>query len=214
MNESGFATMPVTYLDIGLAAVMLISGLLAMVRGFVREVLAIASWGLAAFAAYVGFPRLTPFLKPYISNDMVAQLAAVGAIFIGVLIIVSVITVRISDAILDSKVGIIDRTLGLGFGFARGLLIMVVAYLFFVNLVPESGRPDFVKNAKSLPVLEQTGKWLLTILPPDGAETILARLKKAKPEGADQGPVSDEEVLKQLGSPAAGGAAPAAQPKR
>ncbi len=202
--------MPVTYLDIGLAAVMLISGLLAMVRGFVREVLAIASWALAAFAAYAGYPRVTPFLKPYISNDMVAQIAAVGAIFLVVLLVVSVITIRISDAILDSKIGVIDRTLGLGFGLARGLLIMVVAYLFFVNLVPESGRPDFVKNAKSLPVLDQTGKWLLSILPPDGAETILARIKKAKPDGAvEQGPVSGSEDTTQQGTPA-----PAGQPRR
>ncbi len=51
--------------------------------------------------------------------------------FIGTLIVVSIITVRISDMILDSRIGALDRNLGFLFGLARGLLIIVVAFLFF-----------------------------------------------------------------------------------
>ena len=42
--------MPITWLDILLLSVMLISGILAMIRGFMREVLSIAAWGAAAVA--------------------------------------------------------------------------------------------------------------------------------------------------------------------
>ena len=62
----------------------------------------------------------------------------------------SIITVRISDMILDSRIGALDRTLGFLFGLGRGLIIVVVAFMFFAWLVPAAKQPDGVRNAKSL----------------------------------------------------------------
>ena len=107
-----------SYLDLGLIGVILVSALLAMLRGFTREVLAIVSWGAAAIAALYLHPLVMPYLKPYISKDSVALAAAIGAVFFVTLVIVSLITVRVSDAILDSRVGALDRSIG--FGFWRG----------------------------------------------------------------------------------------------
>jgi membrane protein required for colicin V production len=174
--------MPITILDLVLLAVMLISGLLAMVRGFMREILSIASWGAAALVTLYSYQRLLPTAKSYISNDTVASVAVIAGVFIATLIVVSIITVRISDMILDSRIGALDRTLGFLFGLARGLLIVVVAFLFFAWLVPAKQRPDWVTNAKSLTVLQSTGDWLLSLLPDDPENTILKRFKKTKPE--------------------------------
>jgi membrane protein required for colicin V production len=174
--------MPITILDLILLGVMLISGLLAMVRGFMREVLSIAAWGTAAVVTLYSFSKLLPTAKTYFSNDTVAAVVVVAGVFVGTLIIVSVVTVRISDMILDSRIGALDRTLGFLFGLARGLLIVVVAYLFFSWLVPEKQRPDWVSTAKSRVVLESTGEWLKSLLPDDPENTILKRLKKNKPE--------------------------------
>ena len=93
--------MPITILDLVLLAVMLISGLLAMVRGFMREILSIAAWGAAALVTLYAFSKLLPTAKTYFNNDTVAAVAVVAGTFIGTLIVVSVITVRISDMILD-----------------------------------------------------------------------------------------------------------------
>ncbi|KPF96884.1 colicin V synthesis protein [Rhodopseudomonas sp. AAP120] len=174
--------MPITILDFVVLAVMLVSGLLAMVRGFMREVLSIAAWGAAALVTLYAFQKLLPTAKTYFSNDTVAAVVVVAGVFLGTLIIVSIITVRISDMILDSRIGALDRTLGFLFGLARGLLIVVVAYLFFNWLVPEKQRPDWVVNAKSRTVLQGTGDWLMTLLPNDPENTILKRFKKNKPE--------------------------------
>jgi membrane protein required for colicin V production len=95
---------------------------------------------------------------------------------------VSIITVRISDMILDSRIGALDRTLGFLFGLGRGLLIVVVAYQFFVWLVPDKQRPDWITGAKSRVVLQGTGDWLMSLLPDDPENTILKRFKKNKPE--------------------------------
>src|ERR1700709_606618 len=149
--------MPITILDLVLLGVMLISGLLAMVRGFMREILSIAAWGAAALVTLYAFSQLPPSAKTYFNNDTVASVVVIAGVFIGTLIVVSIITVRISDMVLDSRIGALDRTLGFLFGLARGLLIIVVAFQFFVWLVPEKGQPGWVRSAKSLSVLEKTG---------------------------------------------------------
>jgi membrane protein required for colicin V production len=171
-----------------------------MVRGFMREILSIAAWGAAALATLYSFSKLLPTAKAYFNNDTIAAVAVVAGVFIGTLIIVSVITVRISDMILDSRIGALDRTLGFLFGLARGLLIVVVAFLFFSWLVPEKQRPDWITGAKSRVVLQGTGDWLMALLPDDPENTILKRFKKNKPEDdqtdADQSPASGDGYSK------------------
>ena len=81
--------MPITILDLVLLAVMLISGLLAMVRGFMREILSIAAWGAAALVTLYAFSKLLPTAKTYFNNDTVAAVVVVAGAFIGTLIVVS-----------------------------------------------------------------------------------------------------------------------------
>jgi membrane protein required for colicin V production len=173
------------YLDLLLIAVMLISGLLAMVRGLIREVLSIAGWGAAAVAGLLAFTKLLPITKQYISNDYVAAGVTIGGAFFLTLIVVSIITVKISDTVLDSRIGALDRTLGFLFGLARGLIIVVVAFIFFDWLVPAKSQPDMIRNARSRVVLQNTGEWLKGLLPEDPENTILKKLKKPKPGEED-----------------------------
>lgn len=177
--------MPITLLDLILLIVMLISGLLAMIRGFMREILSIASWALAAIATVYLYSKLLPTATQYFNNPYVASGAVIGGVFLLTLLIVSVITVRISDAILDSRVGALDRTLGFVFGLGRGLIIVVVAFLFFAWLVKDESQPEWVKSAKSRVVLKSTGDWIISMLPDDPENTILKRFKKPKGDEGD-----------------------------
>jgi membrane protein required for colicin V production len=180
--------MPITLLDIIVLAVMLLSGLLAMIRGFMREILSIAAWAAAAVTTLYAFPRLLPQAKAYFNNDTVAAIAVIAGVFIGTLVVATIITSRISDMVLDSRIGALDRTLGFLFGLGRGLLIVVVAFMFFAWLVPDKQQPDWVRSAKSLSVLQSTGNWLMTLLPDDPETTILKRLKRDKDEQTDATP--------------------------
>src|SRR5881275_3041914 len=173
--------MPITILDLVLLAVMLISGLLAMVRGFMREILSIAAWAAAALVSLYSFSKLLPTAKTYFNNDTVASVVVVAGTFVGTLVVVSVITVRISDMILDSRIGALDRTLGFLFGLARGLLIVVVAFLFFSWLVPDKQRPDWVTGAKSRVGLDGTGQWRMSLLPDEPENTISKGFKQKLP---------------------------------
>ena len=173
------------YLDIFLIAVMLVSGLLAMVRGLIREVLSIAGWAAAAGAALYAYAKFLPFAKNYFNNDYVAIGVTISAAFFVTLIVVSIITVRISDKILDSRIGALDRSLGFLFGLARGLIIVVVAFVFFNWLVPQKSQPDSIKNARSRVVLQGTGDWLESLLP-ENLDTYITNILKKKPKGDEQ----------------------------
>src|SRR5882672_1174100 len=194
--------MPITLLDIILIGVMLISALLAMIRGFMREILSIAAWVIAAGVTLYAYTKLLPFAKTYFNNDIVAAAVVVGGTFLGTLLIVSIITVRFSDMVLDSRVGALDRTLGFLFGLARGLVIVVVAFQFFTWLVPDRSQPEWVRSAKSRVVLAGTGQWLMSMLPDDPESTILKKLKKPRPEDEEPPPTPGQRSS--LDAPAAG----------
>lgn len=181
-----------SYLDLGLIVVVLISAFLAMLRGFTREVLAIASWGAAALAAIYLHPLALPYVKPYIAKDVIALAVAAAAVFFVTLIVVSLITVKLSDAILDSRVGALDRSLGFLFGAVRGLLLCVIAFVFFNWLVPAQTQPGWVKTARMKPLLQATGDRLMAILP-DDPEGLLNKLKKPKSAGASEETVPDTD---------------------
>jgi len=81
----------------------------------------------------------------------------------------------------------------------RGLIIVVVAFLFFDWLVPAKSQPTWVQGAKSKVVLQSTGDWLKAMLPDDPESTILKRLKRPKPEDdtPDSNPDQRSELLTQ-----------------
>jgi membrane protein required for colicin V production len=138
-----------------------------MVRGFSREILSIVSWGGSAVAAYYLYPLLVPYALQYKADTKIATIASAAVIFLLALIIISFITIRIADFIIDSRIGALDRTLGFLFGAARGLLLMVVVVAFWNWLVAPAARPDWVNNAKSKPFLDSMVEKLTAALPQD-----------------------------------------------
>jgi membrane protein required for colicin V production len=166
-----------SYLDLGVLGVVFVSALLSMMRGFTREVLAIGSWVAAAAAGYYLYPQVLPHLEPYIHKPTMAQAVAFAIVFFVTLVIVSLFTVRISDAILDSKIGALDRSLGFLFGAIRGFLLAVVAFAIFNWLVGEKQAPDWVKTAKTRPALVETADKVIAMLPEDAAQTVETWIK-------------------------------------
>lgn len=182
--------MPITLLDGILLGITLVSAVLAMIRGFSREILSVASWAAAAVAAYFFYPLVLPYLQPHISNETLAKIAALGVIFIITLIVVSLITMKIADFIVDSRIGTLDRTLGFLFGTARGVLLVVVMMLFF-NWLVTSNQPAWVTNAKSKPILDLLGQRLVELLPSDAETNFLDKLNPKKLLEQDQAPAQD-----------------------
>ena len=155
--------MTLTILDLIVVVVVIISATLAMVRGFAREVLSVASWLAAVAAAYFGYKPLVPMVKAYVESGTIATIISAAVIFFIALIVASYITTRISDFVIDSRVGAVDRGLGFVFGAVRGLLLLVIALLFFHWLVQKP--PQWIATAKSEPILTDLGQRLMAALP-------------------------------------------------
>ena len=105
---------------------------------------------------------------------LVAQVAIGGIIFLIVLIIVHLITARISDTVLDSRVGAIDRVLGFAFGVVRGFVLVVIPYMFYESFVPnpEQQFPGCATPV-SLPYIKSTGNSFRIMLAAPGAAASL-----------------------------------------
>ena len=73
---------------------------------------------------------------------LVVKLGVGALIFVIVLLIVHLFTSRISDAILDSRIGLIDRIGGFAFGVARGFVIVLVLFMAYDKFFPEGPAPD------------------------------------------------------------------------
>ncbi len=168
--------MSIYLLDGVLVVIMLISAILAMIRGFSREVLSIVSWVAAAVAAATFYKILSPTIVSSIpsladKNPLIADAIAAVAIFLLVLVIVSYLTMRIADFIIDSRIGVLDRTLGFIFGAARGALLVIITLMGFLWLANEN-EPEWVAQAKSKPMLVSIGTNIQDALPENLEEMI------------------------------------------
>ena len=176
-----------TAFDVGVGVLVLISAILATARGFTREILSLATWaGSAAIAAYAYFFH-KEIARGYIAEPIVADVVTVLGTFIVALIILHLITMRIADFVVDSRIGPLDRTLGFVFGTARGVLIAVVAVIFVVWLIP-GGKQPWLEGSRSLPILDNFGRSLIAALPDNLEQQINNRLKRGAGTDEDASP--------------------------
>ena len=169
------------------------SGMLGFVRGMVREVFGLAAWLGAAIAAWWFFPDLQGVARRAIDNPDVADPVAFGGTFLVVLIALSLLARLLGGAVRKSALGGLDRTLGLLYGVARGVAIVVAAYLIAGAVEPVDRWPDQVLEARTLPSIYLGAAWVVQqmpedyrpalVVPPASRPTGSAELLQANPTG-------------------------------
>lgn len=185
-----------TAFDVGVAVLVLLSAVLATARGFTREVLSLATWAGSAAIAVYAYLYHREIARGYINEEIVADIVTVLGTFIVALIILHLITMRIADFVVDSRIGPLDRTLGFLFGVARGVLIAVVGVVFLLWLIPANSQP-WLSEARSRPILENLGNSLIAALPPDLERQVTDILQRGSSnESPDEGtgatPIPDD----------------------
>ncbi len=158
-----------TIVDLALIAMALLSGLLAMYRGFTREVLSITSWAMAGLAVLYFIQNHKRFAEEMAAQMgapvAIAQIVLGAVLFLLVLVVVHLITARISDAMLDSRIGMIDRLFGFLFGVARGYLIILIAFMGYQLWQPKAEQQfDFVAKAASRNLLVSSANALQPVV--------------------------------------------------
>lgn len=173
--------LPVGAGDIAVLVIVLVSALLAFVRGFVREVLSIAGWIGAALVTIWAFPRTTWFLRQYITVELLADVVTGLTIFIVTLIVFSTLSHYIAKGVRGSAVNAVDRSLGFLFGLARGAVLVSLAYLLIVYFYPQAEQqPGWVREARSQPWVERGADLLRRMVPNDALDAGLRRVDAAR----------------------------------
>ena len=153
-------------LDICVVGLVILSGLMAFARGFVRECLSIASWLGATAAALYGLPYLRPIAERYVPKGTVADAAAAGALFIATLVVLTIVTGIISRHVKRSSLSALDRTLGLLFGLGRGALLVTIGFLALSFVLPAKGeRPQWIAQSRTAPLFSQATAAIAQFVP-------------------------------------------------
>lgn len=118
-----------TGFDYAVLAIVGISVLISIMRGFVREVLALASWVVAFIVAKLYALDVVPLLPEAIPNAELKMLAAFLIVFLATLLLCSLLAIAIAHIFKKAGLGWVDRGLGAVFGFARGLLVSCILVL-------------------------------------------------------------------------------------
>jgi membrane protein required for colicin V production len=156
-----------TWVDLIVLAVLALSALLAFSRGLVREVLSLAAWVGAIFAAIWSLPRLRPHAEQWLGSTPWTDPIVFAAVFIVSLIVLMIIARMLSGLVRASAIGGVDRTLGLVFGVLRGAALLILAYIIAGMVVQVDRWPEPVLQARSLPLVYDGARWVVDRLPLD-----------------------------------------------
>lgn len=192
--------------DIVVVGIVLISGIFAFFRGFIHETLSIMGWVGAALCALYGYPVLRPYAHQLIPSELFADLATGIGLFLVSFLIFNFFSNRIGRAVQSSGLNSLDSTLGFVFGLLRGGLIMCLAFMALSWMVPSKSQPDWIRDARTRPVLEE-GAYILMRAAPDGLfDTTAQEVARAKEKALDT--AQDEETYRQLLGPKPKGTGP------
>ena len=156
---------PFAIADIVIAGVLLVSALLAYMRGLVKEVLAVGAWIGASFATLYGFTIAKPYVQQVISVELFANIVTGLGIFIVTLILLNLISHAASKGVKGSALSALDRALGFVFGLARGAILICLLYLGASWVWTVEELPEFILQARALPVVQQGSGLLLALVP-------------------------------------------------
>ena len=130
-----------TSFDYTVLIIIGVSIVVSMMRGAVREMLAIAGWIIAIYVAKTYATQLIPLLPPDIPSEALKILAAHIIVFFGVLLVASLLIIALSSLIKKIGLNWLNRGVGAVFGFARGLLIVcVLVFLAGLTSLPKDMR--------------------------------------------------------------------------
>lgn len=122
--------------DWTIVVILVLSSLISIKRGFVKEALSLATWILAVIIALLFSDRLAVLLADSITTPSVREVVAFAILFITTLLVGAMVNYLISELVRITGLSGTDRVLGMIFGLARGFIIVMALLIFLPSLVP------------------------------------------------------------------------------
>jgi membrane protein required for colicin V production len=156
--------MGLNWLDLLMIGVMGVSGLVGLMRGLLREVLSLMTWGVAIWAGIRFSQDLALYLDSFIPSPTARIAAAFGILFIITLILAGMFGYLMGRLLDTAGLSGVDRSAGLLFGVARGILILTVA-VFLSRSTPFPKEPIW-QSSQLIPVFQSLAIWMEAQIPP------------------------------------------------
>lgn len=165
--------------------ILLVSALIAFLRGFIREVLTIFGIVGGMLAAYIGGPIFKPLVRGWfgvvegeepqklfdvVSYQMIADVVTYASLLVVFVIIFSIISHFISEFAKTIGLGALDRTLGVVFGLVRGVLLLGLLYLPFFYLADEEQTKAWFEDSRTQPYVAMTSQWISDFIPQEAKD--------------------------------------------
>ena len=162
--------MAIAWIDVVILALIALSAILSLFRGFVKEALALATWLVALWIAMAFYEELAQWLSQWISLQSAQKITAFSLLFICVLLLGGVVNYLAGK--LVSKTGLTgtDKMLGIVFGVARGGVIVAILVLL-AGLTPLPQDPWW-QDSQFLGYFEELALWMRGFIPVGFAENI------------------------------------------
>lgn len=152
--------------DLIIIGLVVLSVALGFARGFCKEVFTIFGWVAAIVATIYFTPVLREVGRGMIEKKWLADLATAAAIFLSTLAVCSLISYFATKTLHATRLSIVDRSLGFGFGIVRAVVILGLAYMLYLYAFGNpASRPAFVTKSRTRPFLEASSNWLQAVLP-------------------------------------------------
>ncbi len=164
--------MSLALFDIIILVIVALSGILALMRGLTREILSVVPWLIAigASLAWISSETLSVFrdsfanlMSDYIDEQTSLVVSAI-LVFLISLSVVFTFIVKLSNSILNSQIGAVDRTLGMFFGLSRGFLFVLIGILLFNELFNRTTRDRWTAHSQSYDFLLKSSNLSLQYL--------------------------------------------------
>ena len=192
--------------DFAVIGFVIIAGLVALFLGVVRVALGLGGWIGSGLATLYGFAYVRPIAHRWIDSALIADIAGGAALFVVSLILFTLIGHAIAKRVRNSSFGALDRTLGMVTGLGLGAVLVCIGFFVMSRLIelPSDAdkRPDWIRTAKSAPIVEWGANQIISLLP-DGWRDEQA----FRAPGHDNSAREMQDVAKRLAVPKTQGAA-------
>lgn len=158
------------WIDVAIIALVVLSAVLSLFRGFVKEALALASWLVALWVSMIFYEDLAVVLSQWIAEPSIQNIAAFSILFISVLLVGALINYLASKLVVKTGLAITDRMLGVVFGVARGVVIVAILVLF-AGLTPMP-QDSWWQSSQLIGYFQDFALWMREYLPEDISENI------------------------------------------
>ncbi|MGD2170829.1 MAG: CvpA family protein [Gammaproteobacteria bacterium] len=158
-----------SWLDVVIIVIIVLSALISVIRGFVKETISLITWIVAGILAFRYFAPLAEILEPYVGAPTIRNITAFAVLFISTLVIGAIINFIMNQLVNRTGLSGTDKALGVIFGAARGVLIVtMIVLLASLTPMPEA---SWWQDSAMIGFFQQLAGWLKGIIPDTAADS-------------------------------------------